>query len=216
MIICLRKKMQTRRLQPASAAESLLEQARWRTTIAEQRGSGIRTQATALLAVIAVVGGIGATAIGSLGSRDFSSLSFSVSSLHVSGEAVLLAPMALAACCIMIAGMITLSATRDRGDVGAQATGALMKSYEGLIRAPIDQVTTQLLRELELDYVRVDGAANAARRGLLRASWWLGAGVTLGLVVSAILIAGTNNPTETQLVGSPQLMKSPLVVRIEH
>ncbi len=48
---------------------ALLEQARWRTTIAEQRDASIRAQAAALLAVDAVVGGIGASAIGTLDPR---------------------------------------------------------------------------------------------------------------------------------------------------
>jgi hypothetical protein len=198
-------------------ADALLEQARWRTTTAEQRGSGIRTQATALLAVIAVVGGIGATAIGTLGSRDFSSLSFKMAILHsVPGEVVPLVPLAIAALCVMVSGAITLYALRDRGDVAAQATRELMDNYALSTGGSADQVAKRLLRELALDYVRIENAANVARRGLIRASWWLGAGVTLGLVVSAILVASRGNPTQTQLVRSPQLSKSPIVVRLQH
>lgn len=183
--------------------------------MAEQRGGGIRTQATALLAVIAVVGGIGASAIGTLGSRDFSSLSFEVIVLHsVPGEVVLLIPLGLAALCVLIAGAITLRALRDK-DVSAQATKDLMETYGSLVKDEADDVAVRLLDELAYDYVRIENAVSVARRGLVRASWWLGAGVLLGVVVGAILIATSSNPLQTQLVKSPQLEKAPIVVRLQ-
>jgi hypothetical protein len=183
--------------------------------MAEQRSGGVRAQLTAILAVIAVVGGIGATAIGTLGSRDFSSLSFKIEPLRtVPGEVVLLVPLGLSALFVIASGAITLAALQDRSDTSAQETSERISEYGKLVGAEQGHVTAQLLGELSYDYLRVENGANIARRGLTRASWLLGVGVAFGIAAGAILIASKGNPTQTQLVNSPQLIRSPLEIRL--
>jgi len=200
---------------PPRGYGELVEQARWRTSMAEQRSGSVRSQLTAILAVIAVVGGIGATAIGTLGSRNLSSLSFRLEPLHtVPGEVVLLVPLALSALFVLASAAIVLSALQDRSDVSSQETSERIAGYRDLVGHDQDHVASQLLLELSFDYLRVENGANIGRRGLTRASWLLGVGVALGIAASAILIASKGNPTQTQLVKSPQLKASPLEVRM--
>jgi hypothetical protein len=148
--------------------------------VLEGRFASLRTQATALLAVDAVILGIGAGAIGGLASRE---LSPATTALSIAG--IFLSLIALIGSGILLVSSLRVSpGTR----------------YSTGLATTVEEAEGGNLEELDLYARGLEKGFQDVRTYLQGAAIALGIGVALGVAVAAILFFVKSQPTQTRVV----------------
>jgi ABC-type proline/glycine betaine transport system permease subunit len=164
--------------------------------VLEWRLASLRTQCTALLAVTAVILGIGATGLGALSGR------------HLKGGTVTTAIVVavIAAVLLIVAAMILLStiAINPPTRTSDNETKVLLRDPDPAVAlAGYESELREICEATENDMKTL---ATRTKRG----TWVLGVGIVTAVVLAAILTIVPTRPTKTELVsGSTVSVSSP-------
>ena len=174
-----------------TVASVTIDQERWRSQVLEGRFMSLRNQATALLAVMGVVLGIAAGAIGNLTARKLSPL---VTVLVIAGITVSVAVL-------VVGGILIIYSLQVQPRTEYPSPAGLATTIEG----------TEAKSLFELDAYRntLNKTIRDMRQILQRAAVALGVGVALGIAVAAGLFFAKSQPTQNRLVqGSTVTVKT--------
>jgi hypothetical protein len=158
-----------------------LDQERWRSGVLETRFASLRTEATALIAVIAVVLGVAAGAVGNLAGREVSSFV----------KVLIIAGIALSVLALLAGGALAFGSLRvmPHTRYPPAALPTEIGEAEGASLVELGQYSQNLETGIEnmVKYLR-------------RARLALGVGVFIGIVIASTLIFVNSQPNQNRLV----------------
>jgi amino acid transporter len=171
---------------PSPFASVAVVHAAWRSALIEGRLASLRTQCTALLAVAAVILGIGATSLGALGSRR----------LSTEMTIVVIAFAAVAVLFLIFAVAILLSTA------GMSAPTRAFDPVNDVLLHGEDPAAASAASETEIEAVSeyAQRMSDIATKRMARAIWLLGVGIVAAIVLAAILTVVPTQPTKNELV----------------